>query len=381
MPRYCACCLLPDSRPGVVLDPDGVCGGCRNAERKRRMDWSERAAAFAAVAEHARSRGRQYDCVIPVSGGKDSFWQVVTCLEHQLHPLCVSWVCPGRNELGRRNLAQLGALGVDVMEFRLDPQVERRLVDRTFRRTGISGLVLHMAIYRWPMQVALAHQIPLVVYGENSAFEYGSADESLTGALVDARWLKSFGVTAGTEVEHWIGPELSARQLSPLRLPPAAELAASGIRAVFLGWYFPWDPEHSRRIATAHGFRARAEGPRIGHYDFVNIDDDMIGVHHHPKWHKFGITRTWDTLSMEIRAGRMTRAAAMAQLQSRGVETPWDDIRVFCDYLGMAPDEYWRIVEGFRNRDLWRRRDGRWVIEDFLLPDFPWPADQVAHDH
>jgi len=112
-------------------------------------------------------------------------------------------------------------------------------------------------------------------------------------------------------------------------------LSAKQIHVVFLGYYFAWDPERSLRVARRHGFEARAEGPRVGHYDFVNIDDDMIGVHHHPKWHKFGITRSWDTLSMEIRSGRLSREQAITMIREQGDETPWDDIRIFCEYLGI----------------------------------------------
>jgi hypothetical protein len=147
------------------------------------------------------------------------------------------------------------------------------------------------------------------------------------------------------------------------------------VRAVFLGHYTPWDPERSRAIAVQHGFEPRPGGARVGHYDYVNIDDDMIGVHHHPKWHKFGITRTWDTLSIEIRAGRMTREAAIAFLRERGDETPWDDIAVFCGYLDMEKADYFGVLERFRDRSLWTRRDGRWQIDGFLIPDFPWPPD------
>jgi tRNA(Ile)-lysidine synthase TilS/MesJ len=168
--------VLPDTRPGVVLDPAGVCAGCRNAEWKRTIDWSVRAAAFDTLVERATARARPYDCVIPVSGGKDSYWQVVTCLERGLHPLCVTYVYPGRSELGERNLRRLVALGVDHLELRVNPDVERAFIAKTFFATATSGLVAHMAIYAWPLQVALAHDIPLVVYGENSAFEYGSED-------------------------------------------------------------------------------------------------------------------------------------------------------------------------------------------------------------
>ncbi len=359
----------------MLLDAAGVCRGCHNAERKRTLDWNARAGEFRALAAAAKARSRAYDCVIPVSGGKDSYWQVVTCLEHGLHPLCVTYVYPGRTELGQANLRNLCSLGVDHLEFRPNPRVERVFVEKSFRKLAISGLVHHMAIYTLPVQVAAAREIPLVIFGENSAFEYGSSVEGLDGARMDRRWIKSFGVSAGTTAEDWVDQDLSAADLAPWRLPDEALIAAKGIEVVFLGHYFPWDPENSLRIARAHGFRSRAEGPRVGHYDFVNIDDDMIGVHHHPKWHKFGITRTWDTLSMEIRSGRMQREQAIAFLRQRGDETPWPDIQGFCAYLGLSEREYFEIVERFRDPRIWSRRDGKWVIEGFLVDDFPWPDD------
>lgn len=378
MPRYCVRCVLPDTRPGVRLDTNSVCGGCRNAEEKRTIDWSARAAAFEALVRAARARSPRYDCVIPVSGGKDSFWQVVTCLGHGLHPLCVTYVSPGRSALGERNLRRLVEIGVDHVELRVNPEVERAFVAKAFFGTGTSGLVAHMAIYSWPLQVALAHDIPLVVYGENSAFEYGSEEAGFTGARLERGWLERFGVTAGTTAVDWVDDELTAASLAPFFLPTDEELDRNDVRAVFLGYYFPWDPERSYAVARRHGFQARAEGPRVGHYDYVNIDDDLIGVHHHAKWYKFGITRSFDTLSMEIRAGRMSRDEAIELLRDRGDETPWSDIEVFCKYLDITISEYLAVLERFRNPDIWSWRERTWKIDGFLIPDFAWPDPPMS---
>ena len=375
MPAYCRNCILPDTRPGVRLDENGVCYGCRNNQAKAAVDWDERAAAFRRIAEDAKRRSHGYDCVIPVSGGKDSFWQVVTCLELGLKPLCMTYAVAGRTALGEANLKELIKLGVDHFDFTVNPKVERRFIEKAFRKTAISGLTLHMGIYSAPINLAVRYDIPLVIYVENSAVDFGTEDESLTGAVVDRRWLQTFGVTNGTIAADWVDEELSAADLIGFTLPSEEILEAKGVQAIFMGWYFPWNPENSYRIASAHGFRAREEGARVGHLDYVNIDDDFIAVHHHPKWHKFGITRSWDTLSIEIRHGRMTRDEAIEELRQLGDETPWDDIKLFCDYLGISRQEYFRILESFRNSEIWTRRDGRWLIEDFLVPDFPWPED------
>jgi N-acetyl sugar amidotransferase len=378
MPQYCKKCILPDTRPGVLLDSDGICRGCRNALTKAGIDWDARAAAFQELAHNARSHAKDYDCVIPVSGGKDSYWQVLTCLEHGLRPLCVTYVYPRRTDLGERNLRQLLRVGVDHIEFRPNPKVERRFIERSFFERGISGLATHMAIYSIPLRVAVKYDIPLIVFGENSAFEYGSEDDRYIGSKVDRSWVARFGVTDGTTASDWVDTDLGARDLAMYTAPDDDQLAAKGVRAVFLGYYFPWDPENSRRIAVEHGFRARPEGPRVGHYDFVNIDDDLLGVHHHAKWYKFGITRSWDTLSMEIRSGRLSRQDAIEELRRLGDETPWSDIELFCEYLGITKQVYFETLERFRNNDIWVRRGGKWMIEDFLITDFPWASSELS---
>ncbi|MGE0433335.1 MAG: N-acetyl sugar amidotransferase [Planctomycetota bacterium] len=382
MPRYCQSCILPDTRPGVHLNADGVCNACKNVAGKSAIDWAARHDAFVELVKNVKAHdtGRAaWDCVIPVSGGKDSFWQVVTCLEHGLRPLCITYSYPGQNDHGRRNLQKLIAIGVDHFDFHLNPRVERTFIEQAFRKTAISGLVTHMAIFTVPLNMAIAYGIPLVVYGENTAFEYGDSDDALTGALLDRAWLKKFGVTEGTEAHDWIGHGgLTHGDLRPLAYPTDAQLTAAGTRAIFMGYYFPWDVETSARTAFAHGFQGKPDGALVGTYDYVNIDDIFIPVHHHPKWHKFGITRSWDNLSIEIRNGRITRDAAINKLRDIGDETPTESIRAFSEYLGIGVAEYHRIVESFRNPAIWSRRDNRWVIDDFLVPDFPWPEDPAT---
>ena len=214
MPIYCKSCILPDTRPGVRLGQEGICNGCHNARYKAEIDWAARAEEFSELIAAAKARGSTYDCVIPASGGKDSHWQLITCLEHGLHPLCVTYVYPGRTELGERNLRNLANLGVDHIELRVNPQVERRFVDKAFRQKGISGLVSHMGIFAFPVNIAARFDIPLVIYGENSAFEYGTEDDSLIGANLDRRWIESFGVTDRTQARDWIDTDLSENDLA-----------------------------------------------------------------------------------------------------------------------------------------------------------------------
>lgn len=370
--RYCANCVTPNTRPNITLDAEGVCNACRAHLSRPSINWSQRKAEFQNVVAQASARAAAYDCVIPVSGGKDSHWQVLQCLKAGLKPLCVTWRTPGRTALGERNLQNLIRLGVDHIDYSINPEVERRFMLHTFERCGSTAIPMHLALFAIPLRVAERFQIPLVVWGENSAFEYGAASEAHTGFRLTEEWLRVYGVTQGTTAADWVGETLTERDLAAYFRPTAQALEAQNIRAVFLGYYFPWDPEMTRAAAAAHGFCAREQGPRTGFYDFADIDDAFISLHHFLKWHKFGFTRLFDNLSLEIRNGRMTRAEAVRRIAEAGDQTPVDDIRRFCDFAGISPERFHNIADRFRNPALWRAEGGVWKMDGFLIENWSW---------
>jgi N-acetyl sugar amidotransferase len=370
--KWCSRCLLPDTRPNLTLDNEGVCTACRAHERRPSVDWDTRAEAWRGVVATAKERSRGYDCLIPVSGGKDSTWQVLTCLEAGLTPLAVTWKTPARTAVGERNLANLVSLGVDHVDYQVNPRVERKFMLAALERFGDTGIPMHMALFNIPLALAVRFAIPLVVWGENSAVEYGSDDDQFAGARMDAAWLERFGVMHGTTARDWVSDELTHKELTPYFGPDADELVLAGIDAVFLGHYFEWDPEQTAAVARAHGFGDAGQA-RTGYYDYADIDDDFISIHHWFKWPKFGFTRTFDNLSLEIRNGRMTRDEAINIIRARGDETPHADIERFCSFVGIQRPAFDGLVERFRNPGVWSRRDdGTWVIERFLIPDFNW---------
>jgi N-acetyl sugar amidotransferase len=369
--KWCRNCVLPDTRPNLVIGANGICNACAAHGTKRAIDWTWRAQAFGEAVAHAKSRSVGYDCLIPVSGGKDSTWQVVTCLKAGLKPLAVTWKTPGRTTIGAANLDNLVRLGVDHIDYQVNPEVEKRFMTASLTRFGDPGIPMHMALFSIPLAIAIRFRIPLVVWGENSAFEYGGTAEQSRGFKLDAAWLKTYGVMHGTSWRDWVGDGLSEKDMLPYAGPGAEEIAAAGTTAIFLGYYYPWDPVATLAVASEHGFR-RAERPKTGYYDYADIDDEFISVHHWFKWYKFGFTRLFDNLSLEIRNGRITRDEALDIVRRRGDETPHDDISSMCRFLGMDMDNFFVIADGFRNQAVWKRRGQTWTIPDFLVGDWDW---------
>ena len=129
--RYCKNCLLPDTRPNLKIGINGICDACLKNQVKQK--WSSRLAEFKYLVNKIKKKKRVYDCVIPVSGGKDSTWQVIVAKKYGLKPLCVTWRSPARNSLGQKNLNNLINLGVDHIDFSINCDLEKKIIYKTFK--------------------------------------------------------------------------------------------------------------------------------------------------------------------------------------------------------------------------------------------------------
>ena len=370
---YCKSCILPNTRPNLLIDEDGNCNGCKGTDIKQIIDWDNRKKHFEKLINEVKKKDHQYDCLIPVSGGKDSTWQVIKALDYGLNPLCVTWKTPARNQLGTDNLLNLVQLGVNHIDFSINPKVERLFTRKSFERMGSPVLPMHMALHAIPLQVAVKFNIPLIIWGENSAFEYGGDDKLLQGFSLTHSWLKKYGVTQGTIAEDWIDDELSSSDLKPYFWPSDEEQEKAGVKAIFLGHFFKWDPHYTYEIAKKNGFKA-SKKPKTGYYSFADIDDEfLITIHHWIKWYKFGFTRLWDNLSLEIRNRRMTRKKAIDIIAEAGNELPHKEISEFCNYIKITEKNFFEIMELFRNKNIWKQDiTGKWYLKNFLINNWKW---------
>lgn len=371
--KYCSRCVLPDSRPLINFNYSTLtCDACLNTASKNKTDWSKRKQLFNDLVENVKHQKKAYDCIIPVSGGKDSTWQVIVALEHGLHPLCVTWKTPARNGLGAENLQNLIQLGVDHIDFSINPKIEKIFTLKTFEKLGSPVIPMHMALHAIPLQLATKFKIPLIIWGENSADEYGGEKE-LKGLRLNHKWLLKYGVTNGTSHSDWIDEELSEKDLAPYVWPSDEEQDQAGVKAVFLGHYFRWDPQYTFEVAKKFGFKS-ADEAKTGYYKFADIDDAfLITIHHWMKWYKFGFTRMWDNLSLEIRNERITRDEAILKIRSTEEELPRSEISLFCKYVDISESRFFEIANSFRNKNIWETNaQGSWHIKDFLIKDWKW---------
>lgn len=372
--KWCRKCVLPNTRPNLSFNNDGICSGCLNHNKKNKINWSKRQSKLNTLIKEIKSMPSEYDCLIPVSGGKDSTWQTLKCLELGLKPLAITWKTPSRTTIGYENLKNLIDLGVDHIDFTVNPKIESSFMWETYKRKGSIAIPMHFAIYSIPFRVASNFKIPLIVFGENSAFEYGM-NEKEDSFSVTPEWIDLYNATVGTKIEDWFSNDFPENDLTLYRRPKDEDLKKSNIKAIFLGHYFEWDPKNTKILAEKAGFQSSKEGPKIGLYNFADIDCNFISLHHWLKWYKFGFTRLFDNLSLEIRNNRITREDAIKRIEKANFNPSEDDLEKFCEFTKHTKSEFFEIAEKFRNRSIWKKiagKDNKWYIPNFIIDKDIW---------
>jgi N-acetyl sugar amidotransferase len=375
--EYCKHCILPNTRPRIVINKNRICSACNFSYQKdMKINWNTRKNEFLKIINNKR-KNNKYDCLIPVSGGKDSTWQVITALKYKLKPLCVTWNTPARNTIGQKNLRNLINLGVDHIDFTINPKIEKKFILKSFEKYGNPLIPMHMAIHSIPINLAIKFKIPLVIWGENSAAEYGGNEKYLENERMNRRWKKLYGVTHGTTAKDWVDKDMKLKDLAPYSWPTDKEVKKNKIQEIFLGYYFKWDPDKIFKISKKFGFTS-ASKPKTGFYSYADIDDEfLITVHHWMKWYKFGFTRLWDNLTLEIRNKRLTRKKAIQIVSKQGNLIPIKEINKFCKYLNINRNYFLRIAEKFRNKAIWKKENKIWKIKKFLIKDWNWKKDEI----
>lgn len=367
---FCNTCVLPNTRPNLFLNKFGICNACLEVENKKKIKWNERQKLLKKIIDRSKKRSNGYDCIIPVSGGKDSTWQVLKILKLGLNPLAITWKTPARTKIGQENLNNLIKLGVDHIDYQVNPKVESKFMLESFKKKGSTAIPMHLALFNIPINLAVNLSIPLIVWGENSAQEYGGDAKSINDFILSKDWFEKYGVTNGTKAENWISRNINKKNLTPYRNNNWNLIKKNKIMSIFLGHFIKWDTKITYEMSKKYGFKERKQGPKVGYYNYADIDCDFISIHHWLKWYKFGFSRMMDNLSVEIRNNRITRDKAIKIIERAGDQTPHDDIIKFCKFVDIDIKSFFKIAETHRNKKIWKKINGRWVLKNFIVNNY-----------
>lgn len=398
--RFCTRCVISNQRPSsateykhtrdsakatIHFDSDGVCDACRAAEVKAKIDWAERERELRDLCDRYRRHDGRYDCIVPGSGGKDSFYAAhVLKYKYGMHPLTVTWAPHIHTEWGWRNFQRWIHAGFDNQLVTPNGRVHRlltRLAVETLFHPFQPFIIGQKSIA--PKFSAL-YDIPLVFYGENEA-EYGNPVADNSSATRDWKYFTAedqsqiylSGVSLA-ELKSEFG--LDDNDLVPY-LPASPEsLQKAKTEVHYLGYYLKWHPQSCYYYCVEHGdFEASPERTPGTYSKYNSIDDRVDDLHYFTTYVKFGIGRATYDASQEIRNGDITRDEGIALVKRYDGEFPERFIDELFAYLSlpsehfpvaarqfeqpiMDRDYFMHLADRFRSPHLWKHENGQWKL-------------------
>ncbi len=355
--KYCSQCLQPDTRPNTIFVEGGICPACNYYHASKNIDWEERFEILQEVlANHPRKKGYYHDCIIGVSGGKDSTRQALFLRDKLgLNPLlvCLSYPPEQVTQRGVDNLSNLINLGFDVVVSCPAPGTWKSLKQAGFNVFTNSFRSTELALFASVPQIAINYGINLILWGENPALQLGDM-KSLGRNGYDGNNIRNSN-TLSSGLSWMLDYGFAKPKLIPYQYPENSEFAKHELQIVYLGWFLgDWSLVNNAAYSCADGIDIRIDGvEKTGDlYGVTALDEDFTPVNQLIKYYKFGFGRVTDYVNEEIRMDRMSRDEGILLVET--FDSAYDNqyIKDYCDYLEISVNEFWSKVKASVNKDL-----------------------------
>ncbi len=357
--RYCKSCIMPETKPDIQIFEDGECDACKSFKDRKKINWEKRKKELLKITKKFKSKNNNYDCIVPVSGGKDSIYQTLKALELGLNPLCVVATTDMLSEIGRKNIESLKKLGVDCIEYTSNPVIRRKINFFTLETLGDISWAEHITIFTIPVRISINMKIPLIIWGENSQNENGGPDYMRNSNILDRKWLEEFGGLLAfrtSDVSKIL--KLPQKSLIPYTYPNERELKKSKTTGIFLGHYIPWDGHSNMKLAVKNGFEVYGKNVEGNLVNYENLDNLQMRVHDYFKFLKYGYDRITDWCCWHIRRGRMNREESIKIAKEKGGKYPSTYLDVslekILNEINCSEEKFLEICKKFTNPQIFR---------------------------
>jgi N-acetyl sugar amidotransferase len=359
--KYCKKCLQTDTRPNTRFSENGICPACQYYDTLKFVDWDLRKEEINEVVNFGKQNSHSgYDCIIGVSGGKDSTRQACYVKDELgMKPLLVCLSPPPEQITmrGADNISNLINLGFDCIVINPAPITWKKLMKQSFFEYVNGFKSTELALFSSVPRLAIAYQIPLIWWGENSALQLGEL--SVMGKSgSDGNNLKHMNTLGGGDITWLINDEIKKNDILQYCYPTDEEMKAANLRITFLGYFWKdWSFLNNGNFAALRGLDVRSDGPSIiGDYMGITaLDEDWTPVNQMIKYLKYGFGRITDYVNEDIRVGRLTRDEAIKLVEQYDGNCSPDFIKSFCDFIEISVDEFWAIVDKGVNKNLFQK--------------------------
>lgn len=372
--KRCIKCVETDTRPTTYFDEEGICRPCLNQSHEvvADVDWDFRNTQLQDIITWGKAHAHSgYDCIIGVSGGKDSTRQALHARSIGLNPLLVSCTYPPEQttELGADNLSNLIELGFDTIVTSPAPGTSKDLMLNCFKTYGNLFNASELALYASLPIVAIAYKIPLILLGENPGLTFGT---DVGSNDYNGNAMKHMNTLQGGDPHRFKTPQMSEQDLYWYRYPSDESMEKADLQIVYLGYFMSdFDEFTNAKVSIEHGLKVRtgedAKPENIGGTG-VNtaLDDDFVIVNQMLKYMKFGFGKATQEAGVAIRSGLMTRDEGIKIVNAYDGKCHPKYIKRLADYLQISVKEFWSIAESYRNKDLFIKIQGEWKLRKEL---------------
>lgn len=379
--RFCKRCLYPENHPlNITFDEEGICSGCRVHEEKDSLDWKPRGEKLRKILEQYRNKsGNNYDCIIPVSGARDSHFIVHTIKNvYGMNPLLVTYNKQYNTDFGIRNLANLRIkFDCDIMTQTINPETVKKITLASIRRMG--SIYWHCLAGQtvYPVQVAVKFKIPLIIWGAHQGVDQVGMFSHLDEVEMTRKYRKEHDLM-GIEAEDLINDfdEITENDIIGFKYPDDKELERVGVRGIYLNNYIRWDSktQHEKMIREFE-YESNYQTRTFDTYNDVDCFN-YSDVHDYIKYCKHGYGKVTDHASREIRLRRMTREEGIELVKKyRNLEPK--NLKLFLDWIGITENSFRFLIDQHRNKNIWKRDENwNWELTDDNLPGNE-PKDEI----
>ena len=378
--KICCRCLYSSNHPlNLTFDDHGVCSGCRVHEEKDQLDWNERGRKLQAILENYRNRsGNNYDCIVPVSGARDSHFILHTIKNvYGMNPLLVTYNKHYNTDVGVRNLANLRIrFDCDIMTQTVNPDTVKKITRSTMRRFGSIYWHCLAGQTSYPVQVAVKFKIPLIIWGAHQGVDLVGMFSHVDEVEMTRKYRKEHDLM-GYEAEDLIDDfdNITEQDIVPYRYPDDRELERVGVRGIYLNNYIRWDSraQHEQMIRD-YGYET---APQTRTFDTYNDVDcwNYSDVHDYIKFVKHGYGKVLDHACREIRLRHMTRRQGIELVRQYTYKPP-RNLQLFLAWLGITENAFHYIIDQHRNPKIWRRNDDwEWEMTHCVLEGLSQSGD------
>lgn len=363
--KFCTKCIMPNTRPGITFNEKGVCIACQNNEKKSLVDWDSRMEELKVLCDkYRRKEPGQYDCIIAVSGGKDSHFQVHVMKEiMNMNPLLITVEdFFTMTEAGKHNVKNISeAFGCNMISFKPNRRAAKVISRYMFEKYGRPLWYVDRLLYTVPLYYAAALNIPLLVYGENVSYEYGGVNDKETYSARDQVFN---GVAPGVDLQELVDAGVPRDELTYLEAP-SKELLEK-LDPIYLSYFVEWNGIKNYEFSKRRGFKDLThEWDRTNHIEnFNQIDSYGYLLNAWMKFPKYGHAYATDYAARWVRYGLLTRDEAVKLAEERDHNVDPKIVEDFCAFTGMTIKEFYEALDKLYNKDLFEQNTwGQWRLK------------------